>query len=117
VLGDATLGSDPRYATNIARCENRTETDAQVASAFARFDVEPLMAMLQAADIAFGRVSDPGLLAQHPHLRRISVGTPSGPASTPAPSAQHAGEMRRYGPVPALGEHTAKVKAEFLLAR
>jgi hypothetical protein len=24
------------------------------------------------------------------------------------------GESRRYGPVPALGEHTAKVRAEFM---
>jgi itaconate CoA-transferase len=41
------------------------------------------------------------------------MGSPSGPISVPAPAAQHAGEPRRYGPVPALGKHSAKIRAEF----
>jgi formyl-CoA transferase len=52
-------------------------------------------------------------LAKHPHLRRIEVGTPSGPASYPAPPVLRAGETRQYGPVPALGEHSDKVRGEF----
>jgi len=31
----------------------------------------------------------------------------------PAAPAQRAGEVRKYGPVPALGEHTERIKAEF----
>ena len=61
------------------------------------------MAKLVAADIAFARVNDSALLATHPHLRRITVDTPSGPASTPAPASQFVGEKRDYGAVPALG--------------
>jgi crotonobetainyl-CoA:carnitine CoA-transferase CaiB-like acyl-CoA transferase len=53
------------------------------------------------------------LLSQHPHLRRITVGAPTGPVSTPAPTPIVNGEQRRYGAIPALGEHTATVKAEF----
>jgi formyl-CoA transferase len=53
------------------------------------------------------------LLSKHPHLRRISVDAPSGPVSIPAPTPQRAGETRSYGPVPALGAHTAKVRKEF----
>jgi formyl-CoA transferase len=53
-------------------------------------------------------------LGRHPHLRRITVGLPSGSVSYPAPAVQQMGESRRYGPVPALGEHTAKVRAEFM---
>jgi formyl-CoA transferase len=53
------------------------------------------------------------LLSQHPHLRRITVGAPTGPVSTPAPTPIVNGEQRRYGAIPALGEHTGKVKAEF----
>ena len=52
-------------------------------------------------------------LARHPHLRRITVGAPSGPVSYPAPAEQRSAS-RHYGPVPALGEHTAKVRAEFM---
>jgi formyl-CoA transferase len=76
--------------------------------------VEELTAKLAKADIAFARVSDPEILRTHPHLRRITVGSPSGPVSYPAPAPLRAGEPRHYGPVPALGEHTAKVRAEFL---
>ena len=73
-------------------------------------------ANLAAADIAFARVNSPAELARHPHLRRITVGTPSGPVSYPAPAGQNASAARHYGPVPALGQHTETVRAEFLPA-
>lgn len=113
VLGDPALAADPNFATNTERVKRRAETDGRVAACFAAHDVEPLMAKLLAADIAFGRVNTPAELARHPHLRRITVGSPSGPIAYPAPAAQWAGEQRRYGPVPALGEHTEKIRAEF----
>ena len=114
VLGDASLGSDPRFSTNVARVANRPQTDGLVARAFAAQDVAPLMERLAAADVAFGRVNDATLLANHPHLRSITVGTPTGPATYPAPARLWAGETRAYGPVPALGQHTEAVRAEFM---
>ena len=75
-----------------------------------------LPGLLAAADIAFARVNDVAGLARHPHLRRITVETPSGPVSYPAPAARSAAASRRYGKVPALGEHTARVRAEFMAA-
>ena len=114
VLGDAALGSDPKFATNPKRVANRAATDSKVAAIFAGFDVAPLMQKLEEADIAFARVSDTALLSRHPHLRRITVGAPSGPVSTPAPAPIRLGEERSYGPVPALGEHSEKIRAEFM---
>jgi formyl-CoA transferase len=114
VLGDAALAADPAFATNVARVKRRVETDGRVAATFAALDAEPLTQKLAAADIAFARVNGPAELARHPHLRRIVVGTPSGPVSYPAPAEQHAAASRCYGPVPALGEHTAKVRTEFM---
>ena len=114
VLGDAALGSDPRFATNPKRVANRIATDAKVAAIFATFDVAPLMQKLEEADIAFARVSDTALLSRHPHLRRITVGAPSGLVSTPAPAPIRVGQERSYGPVPALGEHSDKIRAEFM---
>jgi formyl-CoA transferase len=113
VLGDAALGTNAKFATNPKRVENRSETDGIVAAVFARHDVAPLSKMLEAADIAFARVNDWELLSKHPHLRRIVVGSPSGPVSMPAPTPLRAGEQRAYGPIPKLGEHTEKIRAEF----
>jgi formyl-CoA transferase len=114
VLGDASLGSDEKFATVTSRLAHRAETDGKVAAVFAAHDVEPLMQKLAAADIAFARVNDSALLGKHPHLRRITVATPSGPASIPAPAPLRAGEARSYGPIPALGAHTDMVRNEFL---
>jgi itaconate CoA-transferase len=113
VLGDTALASDPAFATNVERVRRRSETDARVQAVFGATDVEPLTKRLAAADIAFARVSDTALLAIHPHLRRITVATPTGPVSYPAPPR---GRSAGYGAVPALGEHTAKVRAEFSTA-
>jgi formyl-CoA transferase len=115
VLGDAALAADPAFATNVERVKRRAETDGKVAKTFAALDAEVLEQKLATADIAFARVNGPAELSRHPHLRRITVGTPSGLVSYPAPAEQHAAAARRYGPVPALGEHTERVRAEFSL--
>jgi itaconate CoA-transferase len=117
VMGDKALAADPAFATNMERVERRSETDARVAVVFAAADAEALIARLAAADIAFARVTDMAALGRHPHLRRIAVGLPSGSVSYPAPAALHLGESRRYGPVPSLGEHTEKVRREFVPAQ
>jgi itaconate CoA-transferase len=113
VLGDAALAADADFATNVERVKRRAATDGKVAAVFGAMNVDTLTAKLAAADIAFARVNDTALLARHPHLRRITVETPSGPVSYPAPAEQRASASRRYGPVPALGEHTERVRAEF----
>jgi formyl-CoA transferase len=113
VLGNASLGTDERFATNPQRVKHRDQTDEIVARVFASHDVEPLAAMLEEAEIGFARVNDWDLLAKHPHLRRITVGAPSGPVSTPAPANVWTDAPRSYGPIPALGEHTEKIKKEF----
>jgi formyl-CoA transferase len=114
VLGDAALAADPDFGTNVERVRRRAETDRRIGAVFGALDIDALIEKLDAADIAFARVSGPADLARHPHLRRIAVDTPSGPVRYPAPPARRNGETRRYGAVPALGEHTAKIRAEFL---
>ena len=114
VLGDKALAADPDFATNIERVKRRTDTDGRVQAVFGATDEAALTAKLDAADIAFARVNDTAALAVHPQLRRIEIGTPSGVVSMPAPAARRAGEERRYGPVPALGEHSARIWAEFM---
>jgi formyl-CoA transferase len=111
VLGDAALAADPAFATNVERVKRRVETDARVQAVFGATDVAELSKKLDAAEIAFARVSDMPVLARHPHLRRITIATPSGPVSYPAPPRTGA---QGYGAVPGIGEHSEKVRAEFL---
>ena len=114
VLEDKALAADTDFASNVGRVKRRAETDARVQAVFGAMDEAPLAQKLAAADIAFARVNDTALLAVHPHLRRIEVGTRSGPVSLPAPAARRDDEPRRYGAVPALGEHSARIWAEFM---
>jgi len=101
-LGDAALGTDPRFATNVARVTNRAATDALLQARFADLDAETAIATLLQANIALAAVNDMEGLSRHPQLRRITVDTPNGPVSLPAPAAVFAGEERHYGAVPAL---------------
>jgi len=112
VMGDAALSEDPKFAKLTDRVTHRAETDGKVARAFGNMSADALSKKLEAADIAFARVNDVAGFIQHPHLRRISVETPSGPVSYPAP-APIRDTPRRYGRIPALGEHTEKVRKEF----
>jgi itaconate CoA-transferase len=112
VLDDKALASDPAFASNVERVKRRSETDARVQAAFAVLDADALTAKLAAANIAFARVSDLALFARHPHLRRITVTSPSGPVSYPAPPLPR---EEPFGPVPALGEYGEKLRREFAL--
>jgi formyl-CoA transferase len=114
VLQNAALADDPAFATNVERVKRRAETDARVQAVFGTTGVEALAEKLAAADIAFARVSDMAVLATHPHLRRIKVATPSGPVSYPAPPR---GRSEEYGAVPALGEHSERLRREFIKER
>ncbi|MFV0512884.1 MAG: CaiB/BaiF CoA transferase family protein [Jhaorihella sp.] len=101
-VGDAALATDPGFATNVARVRNRADTDAVVARAFGRYDADEAIARLSRADIALASVNDMAGLSAHAHLRRVTVDTPNGPVSMPAPGAVIVGEDRTYGPVPGL---------------
>src|SRR5215470_8355027 len=107
------LEKDPRYATGIARNERRDETNAIVAKSFAAQSFADLAAKLDAAQIAWARVSSIAALSKHPQLRRTSFGSPKGDISMPALAAAWEGEPQRLGEVPALGQHTDQVRGEF----
>jgi itaconate CoA-transferase len=109
LLGDKDLSVRPGFESNVARVANRVAVDGLVAAALVRLQRDTAVAKLNAADIAFGFVNDVAGLARHPALRRVSVDTPHGRVSMAAPVGRSAG----LGRVPALGEHTAKIRGEF----
>jgi len=107
------LEKDPRYATGIARNEHRDATNEIVCQCFAARGFAELAAKLDAAQIAWARVSDIKSLSRHPQLRRTTFGSSKGDISMPALAAAYTGEPERLGDVPELGQHTAKVRREF----
>jgi formyl-CoA transferase len=109
VLEQPDLPRDPRFASMVARVAHRAETDALVASVFARVPAAALEARLIAADIAFARVNDMAALSAHAHLRRITVGSAAGMLRMPAPGVLVDGAAPTPGPVPALGADTKAV--------
>jgi crotonobetainyl-CoA:carnitine CoA-transferase CaiB-like acyl-CoA transferase len=108
LLGDAALGTDPRFARNVDRVANRPETDGMVQAAIGACDRNQVRGILLAADIAFADVNDLAGLSAHPHLRESDVDTVAGPIRLPAPPALFDGVRRATGPVPRLGEHSAR---------
>ena len=105
VIGSSEAATDGMFSTNIARVRNRSATDALVAAAMRELDKTSAERCLLKANIAFACLNDMAGLSAHPHLRRITVATPGGSISLPAPAPVIRGTRRTYGPVPALGEH------------
>ncbi|WP_349368903.1 CaiB/BaiF CoA-transferase family protein [Salinarimonas sp.] len=113
VLERPAIGTDPRFAANGKRVENRAALDAVIAEVFGALDREAVIRRLEAARIAYGRVSSLDDLARHPQLRTAPVETPAGPVEILAPGALANGVSARLRPVPALDAHGAALRAEF----
>ncbi len=107
------LVDDPRFHDNPSRCENVAELKAIIDENFLRMDRDALMSRLRESKIAFGQVNDVENLSTHPALERVDVDTPGGPISMPAPPASADAKQHRLQPVPALGENSEAIRAEF----
>jgi itaconate CoA-transferase len=119
VLGRPGLADDPRFATNIARVANRSELHAEIESVLAGQAPERVLELLDAAQIANGRMNTVTDLLDHPQLahRWAEVDSPAGPLrALPSPISLAGGAEPALGAVPALGEHTAAVLAELGLS-
>lgn len=117
-FGDAALGARADFATNGDRVASREAVDAAVAAHLGRHSREETIAMLDAARIAYGRLSDMEDLATHPQSRFARVETSTGPLMLlgPAPVADGVAPVA-LGEVPDLDRHGAAIRAEFGPAR
>ncbi|MDH3229597.1 MAG: CoA transferase [Alphaproteobacteria bacterium] len=113
VLGDADIADDARFATNPKRAANRPALDAILNDVFGHAPRAAIIAKLAGAKVAYGRLSSLDDLVAHPQNRFIRVATSAGEITLLAPPPIAVGEDESYGPVPALGEHDAAVRAEF----
>jgi formyl-CoA transferase len=107
------LDKDPDFATNKARNSRRDETNKIVSDSFGAQSFEALSAKLDAAQIAWARVSSVGDLSRHPQVKRMTFGSPKGEVSIPALAASYPGQSDRLGDVPNIGQHTEQVRHEF----
>jgi crotonobetainyl-CoA:carnitine CoA-transferase CaiB-like acyl-CoA transferase len=112
-LRAAELSSSRGFESNTARVSNRPAVEARIAAAFAGITRQEAVLRLRAANTAFGFVNDIPAFARHPALRRVAVDTPSGRAQIAPPAAIACDGPPHLGPVPAIGEHSAPIRAEF----
>ena len=112
-LLDPATAADPRFASNSARYAHRTALDAAVGAAVAGLSAAAAMALLGRAEIAYAAVNSVADLSAHPQLRRTSAETATGPVSLPAAPVIVRGAIERAGAVPALGQNSAALRAEF----
>jgi crotonobetainyl-CoA:carnitine CoA-transferase CaiB-like acyl-CoA transferase len=117
VLRRGDLATDARFASNPERAARNDELTAIIEDSFARQTADEVIGALEKAGIACARLRTPGELTEHPELRARGrwrpVGTPGGEIDALLPPVQAAGQEPVMGPVPAFGEHTAAIRAEF----
>jgi crotonobetainyl-CoA:carnitine CoA-transferase CaiB-like acyl-CoA transferase len=113
VMGEPDLATRPGFDCNTARVAQRPVVDARVAEGLAAMTGAQARARLTEAGIAFGFVNGVADIGAHPALRRSPVQTPGGLASVVAPAALHDGSAHALGPVPAIGAHSAAIRAAF----
>jgi crotonobetainyl-CoA:carnitine CoA-transferase CaiB-like acyl-CoA transferase len=114
VLGRPELAADPRFKDNSARVANRPALSAIIKDRFGELQRAELIKTLDDAAIAFGAVNSVLDLSAHPHLRRMTADSAGGPIAMPAPPVRRRGEDDlQPGPIPAIGQHTDQIRAEF----
>ncbi|KXS13549.1 CoA-transferase family III [Gonapodya prolifera JEL478] len=127
VLNRPELTTDPRFNPNTSRVKNRKALDEIILDAFGKLTRADLIAKLEAAQIAYGRMSTLDDLAAHPQNRYIKVGTQSGKEEVTllGPGTQFVDEEHEpeglrtkesaewFGIVPGLDEHGTKIREEF----
>jgi crotonobetainyl-CoA:carnitine CoA-transferase CaiB-like acyl-CoA transferase len=121
VLARSDLITDERFATNPDRVKHDDEVTAIIEDVLASMTPDEVVARLDAAGIASARLRTPAEFAAHPQLaardRWREAATPGGPVRALLPPVTVPGREAAMGAVPALGQHTEAVLAEFLPGR
>jgi crotonobetainyl-CoA:carnitine CoA-transferase CaiB-like acyl-CoA transferase len=117
VLGRTDLIEDPRFIRNSRRVENDAELRVLLEAALAGLTAEQVTARLDEVGIANARLRTMAEFAEHPQLaardRWRDVDSPAGPVRSLLPPVTVRGREAAMGAVPAVGEHTDAIRAEF----
>lgn len=117
VLDAPALVNDVRFASNPDRVAHNAELTAIINDRLRSLPTQSVLALLDEAGIASAQIRTPNQFADHPQLaardRWRTVSTPGGDVRALLPPVSVAGQSPAMGPVPALGEHTQKIREEF----
>jgi itaconate CoA-transferase len=117
ILHRPDLVADPRFVTNSDRVAHDEELTPIIEDALKTMPPDRLVALLDEAGIANARLRTPQEFAAHPQLeardRWRQVDTPGGQVRALLPPVTTPGREPAMGPVPALGQHTDAILAEF----
>src|SRR6266852_5503136 len=122
-LGDESLATDPKFATNDARVANHDEFRARVERALARETTTGWVARFEAEQVAAGPIYEFDEVFEDPQVKHLGlVATVEQPGygtarmlDFPVRASATPGTIRR--PAPRLGEHTAEVLGELGLPK
>lgn len=113
VLGAPALADDQRFSSNSLRVLHRSELTPLIEASFESTGTAEVVAKLDAAGIANGRMNSIEDVWNHPQLRARSrwreVGSSAGPIEALLPPANITDVAAVMGAVPALGEHTEAI--------
>ena len=116
VIGDATVATDPRFASNAERVEHRQELHALIAEAFGRISGAGLIQRLESAGIAYARRNTISEFLEHPQLaerdRWREVGSSAGALKALRPPVQMEHVEAVMGDIPSLGQHSRSILEE-----
>ena len=113
VLGDASITTDDRFCSNTSRLENRRALDELIEAEFRTETREAIIAKLEEAGIAFGRLNDLEELASHPQVKFREVDIAGKTIQLLDRGAEVPGTRHKILKLPALGQHNSKIREEF----
>src|SRR5262245_49812405 len=117
VLLQPALASDPRFDTNARRVAARDALAALIDEVFSKLSSEQVVQRPEQAQIANARVNGMAEVWAHPQLaareRWTEVASPAGAIPALQPPALPASFDARMDAIPALGQHTDALLAEF----
>ena len=113
VLANAALASEVRFENNAARVAHRQALDELVSAYFMGFRRDAIIDRLNAARIAFGRLSDLEDLQRHQQNRFRQIETEQGLVEALGRGAVMSSDVPVTLRLATLGEHSQKIRAEF----
>ncbi len=116
VLKQPEVAIDPRFDSNSKRVANGEDLRAIIEGVFQSSTADGIVEQLDAAQIANARMNTVQEFVDHPQLtardRWREVSSPVGPLRALIPPVTMQGVEGFMGPIPEVGEHTAKILAE-----